>query len=87
MVDSEIFDLTTRLRQIQEETELLAAQQHELQRQLRTLEKTARGDLHEKILDGGSDVRAEEWRLEQEPDHDMFPPPTSSQRLSQIGAS
>ena len=30
MIDSEIFDLTTRLRQIQDETELLAAQQQKL---------------------------------------------------------
>ena len=43
MVDSEIFDLTTRLRQLQEETELLGAQQHELQRQLQIAEMARAG--------------------------------------------
>ena len=41
MVDFEISDLSTRLRQVQEQIELLAAQQYELRHQLQTAE-TAR---------------------------------------------
>jgi hypothetical protein len=38
MEDPEIFDLVTRLQQIEQESVLLASQQQELQRQLQTAE-------------------------------------------------
>jgi hypothetical protein len=38
MIDLEMCDLVTRLQQIEEESDLLAAQQQELQRQLQAAE-------------------------------------------------
>jgi hypothetical protein len=38
MLDPEIFDLVTRLQQIEAESDLLASQQQELQRQLQAAE-------------------------------------------------
>lgn len=68
MIDSEIFDLTTRLRQIQDETELLAAQQQQLLHQLKTAE-TARG-LYGTCRDDPADMSDGDSRLERASDHD-----------------
>ncbi len=38
MIDREMFDLVTRLQQIEQESDLLTSQRHELQRQLRAME-------------------------------------------------
>ena len=68
LIESEIFDLTARLRQIQDETELLAAQRAELLQQLRRAEM-ARDRRISKLSDS-PDARAAEWRRERAPIHD-----------------
>lgn len=62
MVDSEIFDLVTRLQQIEQESDLLASQQQELQRQLQAAE-TARDRRRKKRADS-TGLKAEKWRVE-----------------------
>lgn len=68
MVDCEISDLTTRLQQIQSETELLAAQQQGLLHQLRVAE--AARDQQVSCRDDTTDIRDTAWRRERTPVHD-----------------
>jgi hypothetical protein len=68
MIDCEIFDLTTRLQQIQSETELLAVQQQGLLHQLRAAQ--AARDLHPICRVDSTDIRIEGWRLQRATVHD-----------------
>lgn len=68
MIDSEILDLTVRLRQIQDETELLTAQQRHLRDQLKAAE-IAR-DSSGTCRDDRAGMRNEKSRLAQAPVHD-----------------
>ena len=68
MKDVEMCDLVTRLQQIEEESDLLASQQQEIQRQLQTAEMAR--DLSRKSLTKPDGARSAKGRLEQDPVHD-----------------
>ena len=68
MIDSEIFDLTTRLRQIQDETEMLAAQQQKLLLQLRAAESARDG--RQKRMDESGETFTETFIGGRSPVHD-----------------
>lgn len=57
-IDSEVFDLIKRLRQMQEKAEALATHQHDLKEQLKAAEEKAR-EVHQRILEEENDVGGE----------------------------
>jgi hypothetical protein len=66
MEEPDIFDLVTRLQQLEQESDLLASQQQELQRQLQAAE-TAR-DRRRKGPEEPISMRSRKWFLKQAPD-------------------
>jgi chaperonin cofactor prefoldin len=69
VIDPEMFDLVKRLQQIEQESDLLASQRQELQRQLQSAEMAR--DRRRKSLAKPTGVTSANERLEQDPIDDM----------------